>query len=156
MKLKIFLIFIIALLTVLLGMRSDARANDLAYNQYVSQEALKAIYDASKEYKIDAQKLIIIARVESNFVPNAIRVNKNNTIDYGMFQVNSIHWTTTCLEHDVFSIKGNAMCAAKLLFKIKKKHSRTDKLWLGRYHSKTPSLKLKYYNLLLKHSIALR
>lgn len=109
-----------------------------------SPQTLKIIYNAAKKYNLDAQLLIKIAHVESKFKTNAKRLNKNGTVDYGMFQINSIHWTTTCKEFDIFKLTGNALCAAKLLSRIEKSHKDTDSHWVGRYHSKTPSRKVKY------------
>lgn len=112
-----------------------------------SDETLKTIYKTAKEYGIDAQLLIRIAAVESNFRANAKRLNANGTVDIGLFQINSIHWTTTCRKFDVFTLRGNARCAA-ILVKQAMKHKNTDVQWVGRYHSKTPSRKHRYVKLL--------
>lgn len=112
-----------------------------------SDEALKTVYVTAKEYDIDAQLLIRIAAVESHFRVNAKRLNTNGTVDVGMFQINSVHWTTTCKKFDVFTLKGNARCAATLV-KQAMKYKDTDSQWVGRYHSKTPSKKRKYTKLL--------
>lgn len=109
---------------------------------------VKVIYRAAAEFHVNAQDLVRIAYTESKFKPDAVRSNKNGTIDYGMFQVNSIHWTTTCKAMKVMQIRDNARCAAKILADIKQHHSHTDTQWLGRYHSKTPSKKAKYCQLL--------
>lgn len=109
---------------------------------------VKVIYSAAAEFHVNAQDLVRIAYTESKFKPDAVRTNKNGTIDYGMFQVNSIHWTTTCKAMKVMHIRDNARCAAKILADIKLKHSKDDTQWLGRYHSKTPSKKAKYFELL--------
>jgi hypothetical protein len=103
----------------------------------------EVIYRAARRYDIDAQDLVKIAFLESTFKVNAKRFNKNGTIDYGMFQISSIHWTTTCKEYDISKPQGNAYCAAKLI-SIAKEYKDTDKHWLGRYHSKTPSHKRSY------------
>ncbi len=108
-----------------------------------SVEVLKTIYQAAKQFKVDAQDLIKIAFVESSFKVDARRVNTNGTVDFGMFQINSVHWSKECNAFNIFSLQGNAQCAAKLL-SIAKKHADTDVHWTGRYHSKTPSLKVAY------------
>lgn len=41
-----------------------------------------------KDYKVARA----IAKCESNFNCDAINVNTNGTVDYGVFQINSIHW----------------------------------------------------------------
>jgi len=109
----------------------------------LKESSLKAIYVAAKTYNVDAQDLVRIAFLESSFNEHAKRVNKNNTIDFGLFQINSVHWSTTCKQYDIFKVTGNTLCAAKLLAQAKK-HATTDKHWKGRYHSKTPSKKQLY------------
>lgn len=129
----------ILLLTLLIPIQ--ARGADVI--KLPTAKTLKVIYQAAKRYDVDAQDLVKIAYAESSFRETARRVNDNGTIDFGMFQVNSVHWTTTCRELDVFTLKGNANCAAKLLG-LAKKHAERDPNWIGRYHSKTPSKKSAY------------
>ena len=108
----------------------------------VKASTLKVIYKAAKRFGVDAQILIKIAFIESSFRADVTQSN-GETVDYGMFQINSVHWSTNCKRFDVFSLKGNALCAAKLL-SIAAKHSESDLHWQGRYHSKTPDLKRAY------------
>jgi len=116
----------------------EASAESIEYKD------LQVILEVSKEFKLQPDKLLRIAYVESRFNHNAIRQNKNGTIDVGMMQINSVHWTTTCKAFDILKLKGNVQCAAKLLSMHKLKAS-TDMYWIGRYSSKTPSIKFKYY-----------
>lgn len=113
----------------------------------VDFETIRTINEIAKTENIKVEYLLRIAFVESRFKIDAINVNKNGTIDLGLFQINTIHWNTTCKNFDVFTVKGNTRCATKLI-KIALKHKGKDAHWLGRYHSKTPSLKRKYYNLI--------
>lgn len=46
-------------------------------------------FDAGKRYGVDPILLISIAKVESNFNPKAININRNGTKDYGIMQINS-------------------------------------------------------------------
>lgn len=102
-----------------------------------------AIMNASALYGVDPRLLRAIAHVESSSGHNSkLRKNTNGTYDVGPFQINSVHWTTTCRRLDVSTLQGNAGCAALLLSRIPKR----DPNWYGAYHSKTPSLKLKYAN----------
>lgn len=117
------------------------------------QTIVNAIYKAAKAYKIDAQDLVKIAYLESTFKSKAKRFNKNGTIDAGMFQINSVHWTTTCKKYDISKLQGNAYCAAKLI-SLAKRHAKHDKNWLGRYHSKTPKHKRSYAKVLASLEIA--
>lgn len=118
-----------------------------------SFETAKLIYRVAKRYNINAQDLVNIAYTESRFNNNSIRYNKNGTIDVGMFQINSVHWTTTCSKLNIYKLEDNAACAAIIISKLKAKHSIRDKQWLGRYHSATKSKKLHY--LVLLNAVAL-
>lgn len=107
------------------------------------------IHVAAKRHGVSATVLTAIAKVESRFgADKRVRLNSNGTFDVGPFQINSIHWDTTCSEYNVQHIKGNALCAAKLLAQAKR-HKKKDVHWQGRYHSRTPSRKIAYYNKLL-------
>ena len=132
---------IVTVLTALLVLFS--RKSVGAEIELPSKATLKVLYSAAKRYDVDAQSLIKIAFVESSFRADARRVNVNGTVDYGMFQVNSIHWSTTCKKFNIFELKGNALCAAKILARFKK-HADTDLHWQGRYHSSTPKRKIAY------------
>lgn len=114
----------------------------------IKSSHLKTITKVAKEFGLNSNKMIRIAYVESKFNPLAVRHNKNKSIDYGLFQINSIHWNTTCKQFDIFDLEGNVRCAATLIM-MHKKHAKTDPLWLGRYNSKTPKYKQKYFDLLM-------
>lgn len=109
-----------------------------------SVSTLKAIYKAAKRFGVDSNAMIKIAYVESSFKADARKINVNGSIDYGLFQINSVHWSTTCRSFDIFAISGNTLCAAKLL-SLAKRHAVNDPTWLGRYHSKTPKHKIAYF-----------
>lgn len=109
---------------------------------------LRLINKVAHAHGIDSQDMVRIAAIESRFDQGARRVNRNGTVDVGMFQVNSVQWDTVCKGLDVFNLKGNAECAARIIAGHKK-HASNDAAWLGRYHSKTPSKKLAYYNRLM-------
>lgn len=115
-----------------------------------TNQQLKIIYAIAIKYKLDANDLIKIAKVESNFNHDSVRINKNQSIDIGMFQINSIHWTTTCINFNVFTLRGNAECAAKLIRQLKNNYATIDINWLGRYHSSTHKRKMHYIKLLAK------
>ncbi len=119
----------------------------MAYSSDLTPQRVQLIYKVAKQANIDPNDLIRIAYVESRFKVNAVRANSNGTIDYGMFQINSVHWDTTCKGINVMEFKGNVRCAAKLIQQAQL-HSHNDKHWIGRYHSKTHSKKIFYSNLL--------
>jgi soluble lytic murein transglycosylase-like protein len=55
----------------------------------ISQEELSCIYMSAYSYNVNPLLLLAVAKTESNFNKYAINKNKNGTIDYGMFQINS-------------------------------------------------------------------
>lgn len=55
----------------------------------LSQEELSCIYMSAYSYNVNPLLLLAIAKTESGFNKYAINKNKNGTIDYGMFQINS-------------------------------------------------------------------
>jgi hypothetical protein len=105
-------------------------------------EVTKAISYAAKSYGLDEAKLLRIAVIESSLNPKAYGLNRNGTEDVGLFQINTVTYSHECIEFNVWSIKGNALCAAKVLSRHKKSG---DPYYIGRYHSLTPSRKLDYY-----------
>ena len=105
-----------------------------------SQRIVKAILRAADQYEIDAMELTAIGIVETGLGKYAVtRKNSNGTHDRGVFQINTVN-VSKCVEYNLDSPEGSALCAAKLLSQIKAK--RAD--YLGVYHSKTPSRKLAY------------
>lgn len=136
MKLSLMLILLLSV---------HARATDLD----------TAIARASQTYKVDSRDLYAIGLVESGLKHStSLRFNKNHTYDIGMFQVNSVHWTSTCKDLDVVSLQGNCDCAALLLSKAKRK-SKLDKHWIGLYHSRTFKLKISYAEKIEKAKVLL-
>lgn len=116
----------------------------------VESRIIRNVQVAAKKYGVPELELFKIAYVESSFGINAkTRLNPNGTYDIGVFQVNSIHWYTTCKDYNIYKMSGNTMCAAKILA-MHYKHKKKDIMWAARYHSKTPSLKAKYAKKLKK------
>lgn len=101
---------------------------------------------AAEKYNVPYRALKAIYKVESGSGRNCgVRINKNETLDVGCFQINSIHWNGECRIYKVYTFRGNALCAARLLAKHKK-YADIDPYWVARYHSKTPSLKKMYFS----------
>lgn len=112
----------------------------------VSFRVTDAILKASKQYDVDAYELTAIGIVETGLGKYArTRKNKDGTIDKGIFQINTVNHAK-CVEYNLESPEGSALCAAKLLAEIRTK--RND--YLGVYHSKTPSKKAKYLQKIAK------
>lgn len=106
-----------------------------------TDDTLNVIINAAYKYQVSAVELASIAVVETALGNlNRVNINKNKTHDVGLFQINSVNFNY-CREYDVRTDSGSAMCAAKILSKIKMKHPND---YLGRYHSNTSFLKKKY------------
>jgi len=109
--------------------------------------------EAGKYYDINPKLLKAIAKIESNFNPNAIRVNKNGTKDYGMMQINSIHLRELSFhgidEKQLMEPKINIFVGAALLDRHLKIFGK-DMESIGRYHSATPQYKYQWLQKLIK------
>lgn len=51
--------------------------------EYITQEALT--------HNLNPLNILLIAQCESRMIPEAINVNRNGTIDLGIFQINDVH-----------------------------------------------------------------
>lgn len=101
---------------------------------------INAILDAADQFNLEPTDLAAIAIVETGMgTMNKVRKNTNGTEDVGLFQINTINHPK-CIPYDLHTNEGSSMCAAKLLFEIKKK--RDD--YIGVYHSKSPKHKALY------------
>jgi hypothetical protein len=103
------------------------------------------VADAAQRHELSTTDLLSIMQVESSGGKNAsTQKNRNGTIDVGPMQVNSVHAAGLCRGLKLLTQTGNVECAARLL-KKHEKHALTDPMWVARYHSRTPSIKAKYY-----------
>lgn len=112
------------------------------YNGYnPSKTTIQAISKASQAYKVPVDKLTAIAIAETGLGKyKKVNVNKNGTKDVGLFQINDIN-RNTCIEYNLHSDEGSALCAAKLLNLYRKKYP-VD--YYAVYHSKTKDKKVLY------------
>lgn len=139
-------IIILFLLVCFIGSMKYANAYDYEQPLKPSFPYAAALYGAAGTYNIKPKYLFAIWAIESSGDRSGtvhIKENKNGTFDVGPFQINSIHISRTCKEHDIFTFKGNVYCAAKLI-KLHSRFKNKDECWLARYHSKTPSKKKIY------------
>jgi hypothetical protein len=123
--------------------RLQKTASNMGFSRPI--EVFQAIALASNAYGVNPNKLLAIAIVESGLNHKAINLNRNGTKDHGLFQINDVVKKGECSGFNVKQLVGNALCAAKML-RLHQKHAHKDPYWLGRYHSKTPSLKRSYYH----------
>lgn len=100
-----------------------------------------AITAACRTYNIDCLDLAAIGILESGLGKyESAHVNNNGSIDIGIFQINTVNYPH-CSEFNLRTPEGSAMCAAKLLHRLRK--TRGDS-YVEVYHSKTPSKRAVY------------
>lgn len=102
---------------------------------------------AGSYYNIPPILLQNIAVIESGGNPNAIRINDNGTKDYGLMQINSIHFRQLSLwginESNILNPKINIFAGSWLLSgHIKERGFNLQAI--GNYHSKTKVHKDKW------------
>jgi soluble lytic murein transglycosylase-like protein len=105
---------------------------------------------AGEQYDIPPLLLKNIAKIESNFNPNALMLNKNGTKDYGLMQINTIHLKRLHQQYGIteqmlMQPKINIYAGASILSKIIHQHGLNFES-IGRYHSNTPEFKAKWNN----------
>lgn len=147
-SLQLFLIFIWQILGVALFLSFvplESLGSELKKGN--NREIYEVLSRVSKESGVEFKTLARIAYIESRFKPNAVRINLNGTQDDGLMQINSRTRKERCANVNISTLLGNVRCAAHLIL-IAKRHKATDPHWLGRYHSKTPSKKRRYYALI--------
>lgn len=115
----------------------DAKSSD--YDPYFEE--------AGKHYNIPPLLLKNIATIESSGNPNAIRINDNGTKDYGLMQINSIHFRRLSQwginEHNIMNPKVNIFVGSWLVSEhIKERGFNLQAI--GNYHSKTQVHKEKW------------
>lgn len=101
--------------------------------------------EAGAEYGINPQILRAIAKVESNFNPEAINMNTNGTYDFGLMQINTI-WAPTIGKERWKQLGDpcvNAKTGAYILRTCMDKYGYTWKA-IGCYHSQTPDKRDRY------------
>lgn len=103
--------------------------------------------EAGARYRISAAVLQSIGQHESGLRATAMNRNQNGTVDVGVMQINSVHFT----ELQSYGIAPNAlwdpctnvMVGAFLLARSIQKYGNTWEA-VGAYHSRTPGLKERY------------
>ena len=85
--------------------------------------------EAGNRFSIEPQLLKSIAKVESNFNPNAVNLNTNGSMDIGIMQINSIHLPLLSKlgiqQKDLFNPRININFGAYILAKCFDKHGMT-------------------------------
>lgn len=86
----------------------------------ITKEQLKRVLKSVGFAKRSINTMLCIAEKESNFDQMAVHKNRNKTVDYGLFQINSIHLELCNVTTDeLFNIQDNAKCALKVYKKQK-------------------------------------
>lgn len=107
---------------------------------------------AGNYYNIPPLLLKNIAAIESAGNPNAIRINENGTKDYGLMQINSIHFRRLSAwginERNILDPQINIFAGSYLLSEhIKERGFNLQAI--GNYHSKTQIHKEKWLHRLI-------
>lgn len=107
---------------------------------------------AGNYYNIPPLLLKNIAVIESAGNPNAIRINENGTKDYGLMQINSIHFRRLSAwginERNILDPQINIFAGSYLLSEhIKERGFNLQAI--GNYHSKTQVHKEKWLHRLI-------
>lgn len=75
-------------------------------------ETEKKICDA---FGLHCKEAIAIAKAESGMRVDAMNINTNNTIDLGLFQINSVHYKKQgCSLQEIVTVEGNIKCAKQI------------------------------------------
>lgn len=107
---------------------------------------------AGSYYNIPPLLLKNIATIESAGNPNAIRINDNGTKDYGLMQINSIHFKRLSAwginERNILNPQVNIFAGSWLLSEhIKERGFNLEAI--GNYHSKTQVYKERWLHRLV-------
>jgi len=109
--------------------------------------------EAGKKYKVHPMLLKKIATIESGLNPRAICKNTNNTCDYGLMQINSMHLKQLkqygITEKNIMDPKVNIYVGSWLLSQAIKNGGFNFEA-IGTYHSATPKYKEVWLNKLIK------
>lgn len=108
--------------------------------------------EAGTYYNIPPLLIKNIALIESGGNPNAVRLNRNGSKDYGLMQINSIHFRRLAQwginERNIMEPKINIFVGSWLLSEhIKERGFNLQAI--GNYHSKTAVYKEKWLRRLL-------
>ncbi|WP_084455143.1 lytic transglycosylase domain-containing protein [Comamonas composti] len=103
--------------------------------------------EAARYHGVSAAVLRAIARVESNFQPQAVAHNRNGSTDIGMMQINSIHldelarWGVQAAHLHQACI---SIYVAAWHYRRQVEHYGHTWLAVGAYHSRTPKYRDAY------------
>lgn len=120
----------------------------VAASLYCSTSAHADCFDDAAQYQnVSARVLRAIAWVESRGRGDAMHVNRNGSVDYGIMQINSIHLRTLgrygISAKQLMSPCVNIYVAAWHLKAMVRKYGNT---WtaVGAYHSESPAERQRY------------
>lgn len=125
----------------------------LSYTLFANVSSYEPYFQkAGSYYNIPPLLLKNIAVIESAGNPNVIRINENGTKDYGLMQINSIHFHRLSAwginEGNILDPQINIFAGSYLLSEhIKEKGFNLQAI--GNYHSKTQAYKEKWLRRLI-------
>lgn len=110
-------------------MKSTRLLSALAVFFAASDSSAFCFAEAAKRYQVDMNLLMAIAKVESNFTPNAVNTNKNGSVDLGLMQINSQHFKSleqfNITEKSIMEPCVNVHVGAWILARTIKEHGAT-------------------------------
>lgn len=104
--------------SIIIGLENEESKNISVMKVLYKTEFYKVFYNYLKSKGINKYyipRLFCIAKFESNFNQYAININKNNTIDIGLLQINSI-WYNQC-NFPLYTTENNVSCAKLIIEK---------------------------------------
>jgi soluble lytic murein transglycosylase-like protein len=116
-----------------------------------TQEILGCIHSASLHYSVNSTILEAIIRVESSLRPDVVhKPNKNNTEDFGIAGINSIHLDELS-KWGIGPAELRVPCVGVYVgaWHLSNQHRKYGNTWyaVGAYHSRTPEHNQKYQRL---------
>lgn len=109
-----------------------------------------ALYAISKKMDVPFSALVLLLHTENGYVGLASTNESNGSIDYGPFQVNSVHLNNEIIKAAGISaeqLQYNGVINAQVAawwFKKKLEEAGSVFKAIGLYHSQTPKFKLRY------------
>ena len=116
-----------------------------------TQEILSCIHSASLHYSVNSTILEAIIRVESSLRPDVVhKPNTNNTEDFGVAGINSIHLDELS-KWGIGPAELRKPCVGVYVgaWHLSNQHRKYGNTWyaVGAYHSRTPEHNQKYQRL---------
>ena len=124
---------------------------DRAPSAAVDGQSARCILDAAQFHGVNPWLLRAILKVESDFNPQAVNRNANGTVDVGMAQINSIHFSELAAWGVApASLLDGCVASYVAAWHLARQIRRHGNTWFGvaSYHSTSPCHNARYAGLL--------